>query len=921
MATGNTVLLAVYGMSCGGCKKGLETALAQDPAVATVTINLATQVATITAKANTQLQANDLIAVVKNTDAKFDAAVIDDPFTDNLTPQLYRPYVKRAMVGLLPGIVLLLLLLLGVIPALTLLTGQLVAIGLAVLSVGVMVYSGSDFYTSAWHSLKTRRYDMNTLIALSTVSAFALSLLVILFAASLPLVALHVHFIPILIILGIVNAGLAMRGWMKYRIGKKLPSLRDKFYELQPQAARISDVMTRQTRSIPVAQVKLGDRIVVKKNERFPVPGKIVSYKGGAVAQVQTLFDNGEPLSNKRINDMVCVGDLNLGEEITIQASAAGDALSLLTQLNYLGAETQPLPLVDKASAYFVPIVLVLALLNLGVWLVLGPAPALYYAAVTTLSVLLSACPCSLGLAAPLSTTIALRKLADRGILVRDPMALDTLRHAKTIVFDKTGTLTDGQFSVHAMVLQRDSIARTELLQSLASLEQVSSHPLAKAIVREARAQKLDLLEPTAIEGNDSNGLSGQVDGKRICIGNAAYIKQQLSGDIPAIDRESIEAGNTRLYIAVDGAYQGYVDLQDKLRADAKTVVTTLQKRGYRIVMLTGAEKTEAMRIARELDIDEGDVHAEQKPADKKQIIERLRRQTQQPVIMVGDGLNDGAAMCAADLGVAIDASTHVIVHAKVSLPNQLGALLHTLALGRACSENVQWNVRFSLYYYNPISLLLAAGILFPVCGLLLPPYLAALMMMLSSLIVMCNAYRLFALSDAIFADRESLSWFAWGRARYRALDTSYRLLAGMALVSTVCFGLGTMCSMAHGANLMMAWHCLLAMHSMQCVLCGALLLGYVGFGLTAIVATVLLAKKIHSRWQAQHTPSSLGPQQSIQVLTPAALTPKMIAWGGGGGGHSYYQQVDSSPTVAQEQSTSSAPVPTPLPTRPGGGR
>ena len=686
-----------------------------------------------------------------------------------------------------------------------------------------MIYSGGEFYRDAWHNAKEYKAGMHTLIALSTVSAFILSLVMLLFPASIPLLALHLHFAPILMILGIVNAGLALRGWMKYRIGKKLPNMKEKFHQLQPQQAKVQKDSTFVL--CDVNQVKKGSRIQVLRGQRMPVSGKIIAITAGDLAQIQPLFDNGELLATKKKDDIVKVGDLNLGDTLEIIATEQGDHLSLLDKLGYTDAKDLDMPLVNKISAWFVPAVLLFAAVTTGAWLALGPAPVLYYAVTTSLAVLLAACPCSLGLAAPLSTSIAMKKLAKANILVRESSALETLAKVDTVVFDKTGTLTQGKFSIKQWHLT-SGIDQQELLQAMASLEQVSAHPLAKGIV--VAAQGMELSQVTAFN-MQSNGISGTVNGKQVHIGNADYIGVD---NIPA---NLVKTTSSRLYISIDGQYQGAVDLEDKIRPEAKAVITALKAKGIKVHMLTGAAATEAQQVAEALGIET--FIAGVKPEEKEAYIKSLEG----IVAMVGDGLNDGPAMQAAAIGLAMNADTHVVMNAGACLADDLQAVPQVFAASKKCMGNIKQNLAWS-FGYNVICLLLAAGILYGLTGFLLPPVVAAGLMALSSLSVMLNATRLFAQMDEVIEGKKSESWYQRLANVWRQASIFHKGLFVTAVVSAALFGIGTTCEMVSGASFTMALQCMFTMQGWHCLACVALVTGYVGLAAVLVVSVGSLA-------------------------------------------------------------------------------
>ena len=716
-----TLRFAIGGMSCSGCRGGVESCLkplAYDKQSASV--DLATQVATITVSDDTTDETiiNAVIA------AGFTAERLTSPFAPNST-SIYKPYRNKAILSLGLALPLFLLHLLGLLPAVSTEAGYYFNGLLALVTTALMHFAGGDFYRKALSG----KLDMNSLIALSTSSAWLLSMgLLLMQAAVMPL-----QFIPILMILGVMNSSLGIRGYLKYSIAQQLPSQEQQFYAIQPQKYRVrKDRVVGFDKGVdyeylPVAKIKANDYYEVRRNERFPVAGKIIKAKG--VAQVEKLFGNGEPVSLAQVDDKVAVGDLNKGAWVIVQATENGDPLSLLNAVKHLAPEEIQYELLDRISAWFVPAVIAIAAITGLSWLASGAQPLLMNASTTTLSVLLAACPCSLGLAIPLATKIAVKKLAEQAIFVKDTGFLHKIKSAKMIVFDKTGTLTTGECEYKGFTAAI-GFAEATVLPLVASLEQASMHPLATSLVAYANKQKITLSVPTTVTGT-AQGLSGLVKGRAVHVGSLSYLQAQNID----VSTSTVSAENT-IYCAIDLQYVGCFSFKDVLRDDAKPTVQYFREQGLQVMIATGSDG--ATQVASELAIPLTNVKTQQTLEDKAAYIREL--QEDGGVIMVGDGGNDMQALCQADAGIAVKANAF---GANVCVKDLTGLQkLHQVT--DKTIKNVYQNLAISAFC-NLISLLLASGLAYAFgwIAALMPPTLAAVLMAGSSLSVVANSYRL----------------------------------------------------------------------------------------------------------------------------------------------------------------------------------
>ncbi len=489
--------------------------------------------------------------------------------------------------------------------------------------------------------------------------------------------------------------------------------------------------------------VAVGDRLRVRPGEKVAVDGEILD---GRVTIDESLVTGESMPVTKDVGDRVVAGSLNKTGSFVMRADKVG-ADTLLAQIVQMVAQAQrsraPIQrLADKVSGWFVPAVIGIAVLAALVWGLVGPEPRLSYALVAAVSVLIIACPCALGLATPISIMVGVGRGAHAGVLIKNAEALERFEKVDTLVLDKTGTLTEGRPSVTA-IRPAAGFDEAELLRLSASLERGSEHPLADAVVRAAADRKLVLSEASEFDSPVGRGVTGVVDGRRVALGNGRYLKE-IGVEVAALEAEAEalrQNGATAIFVAVDGVAAGVLGIADPVKATTAEAIRALKAAGLRLVMMTGDNRTTAEAVARRLGID--DVQAEVLPQDKAAVVERLRAEGR-IVAMAGDGVNDAPALAAADVGVAMGAGSDVAIEsAGVTL---LGGDLQGIVRARKLSKAVMSNIRQNLVFafgYNALGIPVAAGLLYPIFGLLLSPALAALAMALSSVSVIGNALRL----------------------------------------------------------------------------------------------------------------------------------------------------------------------------------
>ena len=608
-----------------------------------------------------------------------------------------------------------------------------------VLATPVVLWCGAPFFERGWASVRTRHLNMFTLIALGTGVAYAYSVVATLAPGIFPARfrgpegEVGVYFEAAAVIVTLVLVGQLLELRARERTGGAIHALLD----LAPKTARLED-----GRDVPLDLVRAGDRLRVRPGEAVPVDGVVVE---GASAVDEAMI-TGEPIPvEKGKGDPVTGGSLNQTGAFVMRAERVG-AETMLNRIVQMVAEAQrsqaPIQkLADRVAGWFVPLVLAVAVAAFVAWSLAGPPPAMALGLVAAVSVLIIACPCALGLATPMSIMVGVGRGASQGVLIRDAAALERLAAVDTIVLDKTGTLTEGRPTLAGV--RAHGIAEDDLLRLAASLEALSEHPLARAIVEGAEGRGL---RPAPVEGFESltgRGVRGCVEGRRVAIGNAAMMAAE-GADSAALTPEAEAArreGSTAMWVAVDGRAAGLIAVADRIKETTAEALDALRAEGLRVVMLTGDAEGTARAVARELGIAE--VVAGVRPEDKHAEIERLRGEGR-VVAMAGDGVNDAPALAAADVGIAMGTGADVAVEsAGVTLVRgDLRALVTARHLSRATVRNIRQNLFFA-FLYNGLGVPVAAGALYPLTGLLLSPMIAALAMSLSSVSVVANALRL----------------------------------------------------------------------------------------------------------------------------------------------------------------------------------
>jgi P-type Cu+ transporter len=614
------------------------------------------------------------------------------------------------------------------------------------LATPVVVVCGAPFFARAWVSLRARRANMFTLIALGVGAAYLYSLVAILAPQWVPAAAGAAHppryFESAAVIVALVLLGQVLELRARRRTGGALRALLDL---TPPQARRIEAY--GEERDVPLAEVRPGDRLVVRPGDKVPVDGEVIE---GASAVDESLV-TGEPIPvEKGAGDELIGGTLNGEGALVMRARRVGrDTLLARIAAQVSAAQRSRAPvqdLVDRVAAWFVPVVVAIALLAFALWWALGPAPAFARALEAGVSVLIIACPCALGLATPMSLAVAMGRGAREGVLFRDARAMMRLANVDTIVFDKTGTLTEGRPRVSALEPSA-GVTEDELLGAAAALEARSAHPLARAIGAAAAERGVRSLPVSGFRAVPGRGLVGELLGKRVAVGSEAHLADE---GVPAADlaeaAERIAArrqrGEVCVLVAREGRLLGLIAARDPIRPEAARVLEQLADEGIAVALRSGDAPASTAALARELGID--DARGGLLPEDKHAVLAELQR-AGHVVAMVGDGVNDAPALARADVGVAIGGGADAALEsAAVTLVRgDLRALLAARALSRATLANLRQNLVFA-FGYNALLVPVAAGALYPLLGWQLSPMLAAAAMSLSSVSVISNSLRLF---------------------------------------------------------------------------------------------------------------------------------------------------------------------------------
>ena len=609
---------------------------------------------------------------------------------------------------------------------------------LGVLSLPVMLWSGSQFFVGMWDALKHRAANMHTLISFGITAAFLYSVVAVAYPDIFPDPALAEVFWDVTdVVVALVVLGLALEIKAKGRTSEAIKKL----IGLQAKTARV----LRDGREIdlPVEEVVVDDVVIVRPGDKIPVDGEVI--EGSSAVDESMITGESMPIE-KRSGDEVIGATINKTGSFKFKTTKVGKDTALASIVRMVkdaqGSKAPIQRVVDMVSGYFVPTVMILAVLSFVVWYLVGPEPRFVYSTIVFVTTLIIACPCALGLATPTSLTVGIGKGAENGILIRSGDALQTSQKLDSLILDKTGTITRGEPALTDVVVaqgQNDN----EVLRLAASLERGSEHPLGAAIVQGAEQRGLSLADAENFAAIPGHGVSGRIDGREVLLGNAKLMRDRgIAIDTLTKDWERLAGeGKTPMYVAVDGKAAGLVAVADTVKPDSKSAIDALQRLGIEVVMMTGDNERTAKAIAREVGIKR--VLAEVLPDGKAHEVQKLQLEGK-TVGMVGDGINDAPALAQADVGFAIGTGTDVAIEASdvTLIKGSLMGVVTAIEISRATMRNVRQNL-VGAFGYNTLGIPVAMGVLYPFFGVLLSPLIAAAAMAFSSVTVVTNANRL----------------------------------------------------------------------------------------------------------------------------------------------------------------------------------
>jgi len=730
--------LIVEGASCGSCVTKIENALRQVPGVMGAEMNLAQRTVSVTGEVDTQALVNAIEKAGYNAKA-VGAQSEDDAMEEKEKSEraYYRRLMREMTIALLLGVPLMVYSIIGGEMTITTDSERLVWLIVGLLTLSVMVFSGKHFYVGAWQSFKNHSANMDTLIALGTGTAWLYSMVVVFAPGVVPDMARHVYFEATAMIIGLIDLGLALELKARGRTSEAIKRL----IGLQAKTARV--IRDDKELDIAIEQVLLNDIVRARPGEKIPVDGEVVE---GHTAIDESML-TGEPMPvEKGEGDEVVAGTLNKTGSILFRATRVGKDTALAQIINMVKRAQNSKPpigrLADIISGYFVPVVMIIAVVSALAWLNFGPDPAVAFAIVSATTVLIIACPCALGLATPMSVMVGVGKAAEAGVLIRNGEALQMASKITAMVLDKTGTITQGAPKVTDIVLVAGE-SEDAVLQLVASLESGSEHPLALAIVESAEERGLKPEKVSNFNAIAGHGVEADIDGKHLLFGNEKLMREHNIDCRSIVEKAqnlAVEA-KTPMYFAVNGQLNAIIAVADPIKEDSVAAIKRLQHNGIRIIMLTGDNRGTAQAVAERVGITE--YFAEVLPQDKTEKVVELQMQDE-IVGMTGDGINDAPALAMANVGFAIGTGTDVAIEsADITLMRgSLHGLADAIAVSKATLRNIKQNL-FGAFIYNVAGVPFAAGVLYPFFGLLLSPVIAGAAMAFSSLTVVTNANRL----------------------------------------------------------------------------------------------------------------------------------------------------------------------------------
>lgn len=735
--TTSNIDLLIEGAGCASCVGKIEKALQAVPGVNTAAMNFALRIVSVEGESTPQ----SLIEAVENAGYQAKTISSDSDALDEkeqADKAYYQRLIRKVIVALGLGIPLMFYgLFIGEMTVTT--TGERIGwLIVGLLTAVVMAFSGKHFYLGAWKSLRNHNANMDTLVALGTGTAWLYSMVVVFFPMLIPEMARHVYFEATAMIIGLINLGLALELKARGRTSQAIKRL----IGLQAKTARV--IRDQQQIDIPIMQVQQDDLLRVRPGEKIPVDGLVT--EGRTNVDESMLTGEAMPIE-KQAGDKVIAGTLNKSGSIIFKATRVGKDTALAQIIAMVKRAQNSKPpigrLADIIAGVFVPSVMIISILSAMAWLQFGPDPALAFAVVSATTVLIIACPCALGLATPMSVMVGVGKAAEYGVLIRNGEALQTASKITTMVLDKTGTITEGSPKVTEIHVF-GSATEQDTLQLAASLETGSEHPLAQAIIESASDKGITPLPLNNFKAIAGHGVSAEIDGQQLLFGNEKLMKkQQIELSEKAINKAQslAQQAQTPMYFAVEDKLAAIIAVADPIKEDSVTAIKRLQHNGIRVVMLTGDNRATAQAVATKVGINE--FFAEVLPEAKSAKITELQMRGE-IVGMTGDGINDAPALALANVGFAIGTGTDVAIEsADITLMRgSLHGLADAVAISKATLSNIKQNL-LGAFIYNAAGIPFAAGVFYPIFGILLSPVIAGGAMAFSSLTVVSNANRL----------------------------------------------------------------------------------------------------------------------------------------------------------------------------------
>ena len=730
--------LKIEGMHCASCVNRVEKALQKSPGVVTASVNLSLEEAYVYFIPEL-VTISDLKSVTKDIGYVLiettDGEIEDQD--EKHKQASYRSLKRKLVVATSFTIPVVILSMFDTFPLIRDIPQSFRWYILFFLSLPVVIFSGVQFYKAAWKSMLYFAADMNTLIAIGTGSAFLYSTLNTFFPALFLAGLSYVYYDTATVIITLILFGRILEARAKGRTSEAIKHL----LGLQPKTARVVD--NGHETDIPIEEVQVGDMIQVRPGEKIPLDG--IVHQGQSIVDESMI--SGEPLPvAKKLGDPVIGGTVNKTGAFLFIASRVGKNTTLSQIIKLVqDAQASKAPIqrmADIIAGYFVPVVILIAIITFLIWMIFGPFPQLTYALLAFITVLIIACPCALGLATPTSIMVGTGRGAELGILVKNAESLENAHKITALVLDKTGTISQGVPQV-TDIISTNGYTKDELLSLAASLERVSEHPLAETLVKKAEEHGLDLMSPLDFQAIPGLGIRGTVNGRKVLIGNRKMMLENKI-DIAIIEKAQKDLMNsekTLMFVAVANKIAGVIAVADPIKPEAPLAINRLKKMGLKTYMLTGDNHKTAQSITTQLGMDE--FYAEVLPDEKARYVRQLQDQGE-IVGMVGDGINDAPALAQADVGIAIGTGTDIAIEASdiTLIRGDLTGVVVALELSHATIRNIKQNL-FGSFFYNSLGIPIAAGILYPVLGILLSPMIAAAAMAASSVTVVSNALRL----------------------------------------------------------------------------------------------------------------------------------------------------------------------------------